>query len=158
MLRRRSVASRPRVVTIEEVHLLSIVPTFCPKATMPAMSSEASRPLLQFSLRSLLLAVTSVALALAFYRLAGPMAIVHYCFLLFAVGPWFAYLVAECLPLRAVALRTAVANVLLLVLFIGTLYLAEATLEGPVSIVVGLTALLLWTPQYLICFVWRMAD
>jgi len=122
------------------------------------MSRPTSRPLLQFSLRSLLLAMAIVALALAFYRLAGPMAIVHYCFLVFAVGPWFAYLVAECLPLRAAALRTASANLLLLVLFIGTLYLAERTLDGPVSILVGLTALLLWTPQYLICFVWRMAD
>lgn len=125
---------------------------------MPAMSRQARRPLLQFSLQSLMLAMTAVALGLAFYRLAGPMALVHYCFLLFAVGPWFAYLVAECLPLRTAALRTAAANVLLLVLFIGTLYLAETTLDGPVSIVVGLTALLLWTPQYLICFVWRMAD
>jgi hypothetical protein len=122
------------------------------------MSRQAGRPLWQFSLRSLMLSIAIVALALAFYRLAGPMAIVHYCFLLFAVGPWFAYLVAECLPLRAATLRTAAANVLLLGLFLGTLYLAEATLEGPVTLIVGLTALLLWTPQYLICFVWRMAD
>ena len=53
-----------------------------------------------------------VAIALAFYRLVGFMAVVHYCFLIFAVGPWFAYLASECLPLRAPQLRTAMANML----------------------------------------------
>jgi len=113
---------------------------------------------LQFSLQSLLMVTAMVAIALGFYRLIGPMAAVHYCFLIFAVGPWFAYLASECLPLRAPQLRTAMANMLLLVLFIATLKLAEATLHGPVVIVVALAALLLWTPQYMIFFVWRMGD
>lgn len=118
---------------------------------------NATPPLLQFSLQSLLLVTAMVALALGFYRLVGFMAVVHYCFLLFAVGPWFAYLAAECLPVAA-QLRTAAANMLLLALFIATLKLAEATLHGPVVIVVALAALLLWTPQYMIFFVWRMGE
>ena len=69
--------------------------------------------------------VAPVAIALAFYRLVGFMAVVHYCLLIFAVGPWFAYLASECLPIRAVQLRAAAANMLLLVLFIATLKLAE---------------------------------
>jgi hypothetical protein len=99
-----------------------------------------------------------VAIALAFYRLVGHMAVVHYCLMIFAVGPWFAYLASECLPLKAVQLRTAAANLLLLVLFILTLKVAEATLQGPVIVIVALAALLLWTPQYMIFFVWRMGD
>ena len=123
------------------------------------MSSQpAVRPLWQFSLQSLLLVTSMVAIALAFYRLVGLIAVVHYCFLIFAVGPWFAYLVAECLPLQASQLRTAAANMLLLVLFIATLKLAELALEGPVALIVALAALLLWTPQYMIFFVWRMGE
>jgi len=123
------------------------------------MSAQPStRPLLQFSLQSLLLVTAMVAIALTFFRLGGWMAVVHYCFLLFAVGPWFAYLAAECLPIGAPQLRTAAANMFLLVLFIATLKLAEATLRGPVVIVVAAAALLLWTPQYMIFFVWKMGD
>jgi len=116
------------------------------------------RPLWQFSLQSLLVVTAMVAIALAFYRLVGLMAVVHYCFLIFAVGPWFAYLTAECLPVSAPQLRTAAANMLLLLLFIATLKLAELTLDGPVAILVALAALLLWTPQYMIFFVWRMGE
>jgi len=122
------------------------------------MPAAANRPLVQFSLSSLLLVTAMVAIALAFYRLVGFMAVVHYCLLIFAVGPWFAYLASECLPMRAVQLRAAAANLLLLVLFIATLKLAEATLQGPVVVIVALAALLLWTPQYMIFFVWRMGD
>src|SRR3954468_20233205 len=121
-------------------------------------SNSASRPLLQFSLQSLLVLTAMVGIGLGFYRLVGFMALVHYCFLLFAVGPWFAYLVAECLPLRAPQLRTAVANMILLGLFVATLKLAEATQPGPIVIVVAMAALVLWTPQYMIFFVWRMAE
>jgi hypothetical protein len=122
------------------------------------MPAAANRPLMQFSLSSLLLVTAMVAISLAFYRLVGHMAVVHYCLLIFAVGPWFAYLASECLPVKAVQLRTACANLLLLVLFVATLKLAEATLQGPVVILVTLAALLLWSPQYMIFFVWRMGD
>jgi hypothetical protein len=116
------------------------------------------RPLLQFSLQSLLVVTAMVAIALAFYRLVGYMAVVHYCMMVFAVGPWFAYLASECLPLRASQLRTAAANLMLLVLFVVTLQLAQATLHGPVVVLVALAALLLWTPQYMIFFVWRVTE
>jgi hypothetical protein len=123
---------------------------------MPA--PQPRRPLLQFSLQSLLVLTAMVGIALGFYRLIGFHALVHYCFLVFAVGPWFAYLLAECLPLRAAQLRTAVANMVLLGLFVATLKLAEATQPGPIVIVVAMAALVLWTPQYMIFFVWRMAE
>lgn len=100
-----------------------------------------------------------VAITLAFYRLVGYKAAVHYCLLVFAVGPWFAYLFSECLPIRATQLRTAAANLMLLALFIVTLklveYVPEYVLNGPVVILVALAALLLWTPQYMFFFVWR---
>src|SRR5437764_13070259 len=123
---------------------------------MPA--SHSPRPVVQFSLQSLLVLTAMVGIALGFYRLIGFNALVHYCFLIFAVGPWFAYLASECLPLRAPQLRAAAANMLLLILFIATLKLAEVALRGPVVIVVALAAVLLWTPQYMIFFVWRMAE
>jgi hypothetical protein len=123
---------------------------------MPAHSSK--RPLLQFSLQSLLVLTAMVAIGLAFFRLAGWKAAVYYCLLVFSVGPWFAFLASECLPIRARQTRGAIANLMLLLLFIGTLKLAELTLQGPVVILVALAALLLWTPQYMIFFVWRMED
>jgi hypothetical protein len=113
---------------------------------------------LQFSLQGLLMLTAMVAIAQGFYRLFGFMAVAHYCFLIFAVGPWFAYLASECLPLGAPQLRTAAANMILLGLFIATLKLAEAILPGPIVIVVSLAALVLWTPQYMIFFVWRMGE
>ena len=116
------------------------------------------RPLLQFSLLSLLIVMAMVAIALSAYRLWGPIAAVHYCLLLFTVGPWFAYLVSECLPVRAPQLRAAAANMILLALFIVTMRVAEETLRGPVAILVALGALILWIPQYLIFIVWRMGD
>jgi hypothetical protein len=119
---------------------------------------NSSRPLLQFSLQGLLILTATVAIGLGFYRLMGFKAAVHYCFLVFAVGPWFAHLAAECLPVYAPQLRAAVANMILLVLFIATLKLAEATQPGPIVIIVALAALVLWTPQYMIFFVWRMGD
>src|SRR5262245_25169303 len=97
---------------------------------MPA--SAPSRPLLQFSLQSLLVLTAMFAITLAVYRLVGYRAAVHYCLLIFAVGPWFAYLFSECLPIRAVQLRTAAANLMLLGLFIATLKLAEFVLSGPI--------------------------
>ena len=118
----------------------------------------ARRPLLQFSLFSLLVVMAMVAIALSAYRLWGSIAAVHYCLLLFTVGPWFAYLVAECLPIRAPQLRAAAANMILLALFIVTLRVAEATLRGPVAILLALGVLILWIPQYMIFIVWRMGD
>jgi hypothetical protein len=121
-------------------------------------AQHSSRPLFQFSVQGLLIVTAMVGIGLGMYRLLGFKAVVHYCFLIFAVGPWFAYLASECLPLSAPQLRTAAANMILLALFIVTLKLAEATLPGPIVIVVAIAALVLWTPQYMIFFVWRMGD
>ena len=122
-------------------------------------SHSPPRPLLQFSLHTMLVMTAMVAIGLVMYRVMGPLALVHYCFLIFAVGPWFAFLASECLPIAAPQLRTAAANMLLLVLFIATLMLAEAIrLPGPIAIVVAVAAVVLWTPQYMMFFVWRMGD
>jgi hypothetical protein len=121
-------------------------------------SHSPSRPLLQFSLHTMLVMTAMVAIGLVMYRVMGSKALVHYCFLIFAVGPWFAFLASECLPIAAPQLRTAAANILLLVLFVATLKLAEANLPGPISIVVAVAAVVLWTPQYMMFFVWRMGD
>src|SRR5882724_1299694 len=107
-------------------------------------SRTHSQPVLQFSLQGLLILTALVAVGLAIYF--GHMSIhvlAHYCFLIFAVGPWFAYLTAECLPLTAPQLRTAVANMILLGLFVVTLKLAEATLPGPIVLVVAVAAVIL---------------
>lgn len=121
-------------------------------------AQRGRRPLLQFSVFSLLIVMAMVAIALSAYRLWGPLAAVHYCLLLFAVGPWFAFLASECLPIRAPQLRAAAGHMLLLALFIVTVRMAESTLRGPVAILVGIGALALWIPQYMIFFVWRMGD
>ena len=57
--------------------------------------------------------------------------------------PWIPYLLI--LP----------ALVTLLFLFIGALKVAERVFDGPPVLFVGLAALLLWMPQYMIFFVWR---
>src|SRR5262245_52155272 len=126
-----------------------------------------TRPLLQFSLQGLLVVMTVIAIGLALmaavyhdkatWRDVGRL-LTTYCFFIFAVGPWFAYLTAECLPIAAPQLRTALANMILLALFVITLKLAEATLPGPIVIVVAVAALVLWTPQYMIFFIWKMGD
>ena len=124
---------------------------------MPSYSP--SRSYLQFSLQGLLVLTALVAVVVAIY--SGHMSIqvlMHYCFLVFAVGPWFAYLVSECLPIAAQQLRIAAANMILLGLFVVTLKLAEATLPGPIVLVVAVAAVVLWTPQYMIFFVWRMGE
>jgi hypothetical protein len=123
-----------------------------------SMPAANPRPLVQFSLQGLLVVMAMIAIGLGFYRLVGTRALVHYSLLLFAVGPWFAWLVSECLPIRVPQLRTAAANMVLLLLFIVVLKLLEANMEGPVVVGVALAALLLWTPQYMLFFVWRVGE
>ena len=122
---------------------------------MPSPSTPAPRPGLQFSLQTLMIVMAIVAIVLGVYRSIGWRWLAYYYLLLFAVGPWFAYLLSECTPLRSVALRTAIGNFILLFLFIGALKLTEQLVEGPAVVLVGLAALLLWTPQYMVFFVWR---
>jgi len=114
---------------------------------------------LQFSLMGLLIVGGLIAAILAIASKQVDLRVLtHYCFLIFAVGPWFAYLLSECLPVSAPQLRTALANMILLALFIVTLKLGEATLPGPIAIVVAVSAVVLWIPQYMIFFVWKMGD
>jgi hypothetical protein len=47
---------------------------------------------------------------------------------------------------------------ILLALFVVTVKLAEATLPGPIVLVVAVAAVILWTPQYMMFFVWRMGE
>ena len=118
-------------------------------------SPQPPRPGLQFSLQTLMVVMAMIAVALGVYRGLGWKYLAYYYLLLFAVGPWFAYLLSECLPIRYVPLRVAAGNMLLLFLFIGALKISELLIDGQVVLLVGLAALLLWTPQYMIFFVWR---
>jgi hypothetical protein len=118
-------------------------------------SSHPPRPGLQFSLQTLMIVMAMVAIVLGVYRGLGWKWLAYYFLLLFAVGPWFAFLVSECLPIRWLSLRIAFGNMLLLLLFIGALRVSELLIDGQVVLLVGLSALLLWTPQYMIFFVWR---
>jgi hypothetical protein len=118
-------------------------------------SSAPSRPLLQFSLQGLMVVMAMIAVVLAVYRQSGWRPLVYYYFLLYLVGPWFAYLFCECLPIRAKPLRLLVGNLLLIGLFLGAVQLAEIFFEAAAILLVGVGALLLWTPQYLVFFVGR---
>jgi hypothetical protein len=109
----------------------------------------------QLSLSQLLVGVTLVGVVLGVYRIGGVQAFVHYGFLVFAVGPWFAHLASECLPVRSRGVRILIANLILALLFFGTIRLADGMVSGPSLLMVGLVALMLWTPQYLLFLVWR---
>lgn len=113
------------------------------------------RPLLQFSLQGLLIVMAIVAVILAVYRQSGWRPLAYYYFLLFLVGPWFAYLFSECLPIRAKPLRLFMGNLLLVGLFLGAVQLAEIFFGAAAILLVGLAGLVLWAPQYMVFFVWR---
>jgi len=110
---------------------------------------------MRVSIWQLMVGITLVGVVLGIYRIAGLQAFIHYAFLLFAVGPWFAHLASECLPIRSRAARVAIADLLLIVLFVVGLKLAERIVSGPAVLIVGLAAIMLWTPQYLLFLVWR---
>ena len=118
-------------------------------------SPQPSRPGLQFSLQTLMVVMAMIAVVLGVYRGVGWKCLAYYYLLLFAVGPWFAFLLSECLPIQSIPLRMAAGNILLLLLFIGALKVSELLIDGQVVVLIGLAALLLWTPQYMIFFVWR---
>lgn len=119
-------------------------------------TSPRPRPPVQFSLLTLLIAFGATAFVLGLYRLLGPQPFVYYFLLVFTVGPWFAHLLSECLPIRSRQVRRAIANFTLLFLFIGGLKLAPQIFDGPPVLITGLAALLLWMPQYMLFFVWRL--
>ncbi len=126
------------------------------------MSSVSnSRPLWQFSLQSLMVVTILFGLGLGIYRQYGARAVATYGLLLFAVGPWFAFLVSECLPIRSLATRRTIAHGLLLVLFGLGLWSSQVwrgVLDNWIAALILPSALVLWVPQYLAFFVVRMED
>ena len=122
------------------------------------MSTRTARPLLQFSIQGLMIVMAMIAVVLAVYRQAGWRPLAYYYFMLFLVGPWFAYLFSESLPIRARPVRLFIGNVLLMAMFLGAVQLAEIFFNAAAILLVGVGALVLWSPQYMIFFVWRMGD
>ncbi len=113
---------------------------------------------MQFSLQSLMVVVILVSLGLGIYRQAGVRALATYGLLLFAVGPWFAYLASECLPIRSVAARRTNAYVLLLLVFAFGLWSSHVwrgTIDSWHAAWILPLGLVLWVPQYLVYFVIR---
>ncbi len=102
-----------------------------------------------------------LSLGLGIYRQNGVRALATYCLLLFAVGPWFAHLASECLPIRSLALRKTVAHGLLLVLFGLGLWSSHnwrPVLDSWLAAWLLPAALVLWVPQYLAFFVARREE
>jgi hypothetical protein len=121
-------------------------------------SASPRRPLLQFSLQSIMVVTILIGLGLGIYRQYGTRAVATYGLLLFAVGPWFAYLVSECLPIRSVAPRRTIAHGLLLALFGLGLWSSQVwrgVIDNWLAAWLLPAALILWVPQYLAFFVAR---
>lgn len=125
----------------------------------------ASRPAglrFQFSLQSLFILTAASCVAFTMLR-AGPEAMAlsmksgvsHYFLLLFGVGPWFARLVGECFPFTRATLRLMISNLLLLLLFVGGLRVSEFWFGSKSTLYMCVATLVLWTPQYMIFFLWN---
>ena len=102
-----------------------------------------------------------LSLGLAIYRQAGVRALATYGLLLFAVGPWFAYLAGECLPIRSAIARRTIAYGLLLLVFAVGLWSSHVWREVIASWLAAWllpAALVLWVPQYLAFFVARRSE
>ena len=106
----------------------------------------------QYSLHALFCFTVALCLLLGVYRLAGMQAVSLYGLLIFAVGPWFAYLACECLPIDSPAVRRTLANCLLVGILIAAIFLAEAYFirhsDAPAAAYLGPVTLILWGPQY----------
>ena len=116
------------------------------------------RPLAQFSLQSLMVVVILVSLGLGIYRQAGVRALATYGLLLFAVGPWFAFLASECLPVRSAVARRTFAYGLLLVVFAFGLWSSHVwrgVIDNWLAAWLLPASLVLWVPQYFAYFVAR---
>ena len=115
------------------------------------------RPQLQFSVQSLMVLTGLLACGLAAWRLSGYRLFVQYFLLLYATGPWFAYLVGECLPTPFRVVRIAMANAILLTMFVISLRLWESWFGWQAVVYVTVITALVWTPQYLAFFYRRAA-
>lgn len=138
----------PMAVEVATIAIIAV-------ASFVITATAAKEPVLQFSLQSLMILMAMIAVVLGVYRGLGWKCLAYYYLLVFAVGPWFAHLLSECLPLRQLYMRVAAGHLLLLLLFIGALKISVLLMDGQVVLLVGLAALLLWTPQYMVFFVWR---
>ena len=123
----------------------------------PSPPQPQGRPAVQYSLQSLMVLTALLGCGLAAWKLSGPRLFQQYFVLLYGCGPWFAYLVGECLPTPIRVVRTAFANALLMALVVVGLSLWRQWFDWH-GVVYGtaLTALV-WTPQYLAFFHRRAA-
>jgi hypothetical protein len=124
-------------------------------------TTDSRRPLMQFSLQSLMVLTILFCLGLGIYRQAGVRALATYGLLLFAVGPWFAYLASECLPVRSVIARRTFAYGLLLGVFalgLWSSHVWRSVLDNYLAAWLLPIALVLWVPQYLAFFVLKRDD
>lgn len=102
-----------------------------------------------------------LGLGLGIYRQYGTRAVATYGLLLFAVGPWFAFLVSECLPIRSQAARRTIAHGLLVGLFGVRLWSSQVwrgVIDNWLAAWILPAALVLWVPQYLAFYVARIGD
>ena len=116
------------------------------------------RPLLQFSLQSLMVLLILLSLSLGIYRHNGVKALATYGLLLMSVGPWFAFLAGECLPTPSVALRRTVSHGLLLIIFaigLWSSHIWRPEIDSRWAMWLMPAALSLWIPQYLAFFVFH---
>lgn len=123
-----------------------------PAPTQP----RAARPVMQFSVQTLFVLTALIACGLAAYRIAGERLLIQYFALIFCVGPWFAYLLAESLPIRSRTIRVACGNSVLMLLFFAALKLGEAKYGWQSAAYITMGTLLVWSPQY-VAFFWRRA-
>lgn len=128
-----------------------------------AAANVKPRGRFQFSLQTLLIVMVAACLLLDRLRpgsggLGTPQewtqGLLHYFLLLFGVGPWFARLVGECFPFTRVTVRLSLSNVLLVLLFIGGLRITDAWFGPQSNLYMCMATLVLWTPQYMIFFLW----
>lgn len=115
-----------------------------------------SRPWLQFSFHSMFVLMGLFCCGLAAWRISGMKLLGQYLVLVYSVGPWFAYLFAESLPIQHRFLRLTLANSLLATMFLAGLKLVESLYAWPYVFYLTALTVLLWTPQY-VAFFWRRA-
>ncbi len=115
------------------------------------------RPQMQFSLQTLLVLTGLLACGLAAWRMSGPQLLSQYFLLIYGAGPWFAYLVGECLPTPVRLIRVVFANGLLIAMFLIGLKMWENWFGWPAVFYATAITGLVWTPQYLAFFHRRAA-
>jgi len=111
----------------------------------------------QYSLQTLMVLTGLFACGLAAWKMSGPVLFVQYFILVYGAGPWFAYLVGECLPTPVRVVRIAFANALLLAMFVIGVKVWEESFGWQAVVYATAITGLVWTPQYLAFFYRRAA-